>query len=115
MELKPLKRLSSLLIIPAFVSKRQINRLKCDGIRYEGEIVGFVGSDMTGHYAKGDFASATRVEVAYTNQQGERRLVRSKLLLMRMGDGKDNLTAMVYVDRSDPAKYQLEVFRVTNK
>ena len=49
----------------------------------------------------------TRVWVAFTDQHGEHHRVRSKLLLMRMGDGIDSLTAVIYVDPNDPDKYQL--------
>ena len=57
MYLKSVKKLSYLLVIPALVDKRRINYLKQYGICYNGDVVGFEGSAMTGYYAKGDLAS----------------------------------------------------------
>ncbi|MCL2854811.1 MAG: hypothetical protein FWE21_04245 [Defluviitaleaceae bacterium] len=110
MKVRPIRKVTAILAIYN-KGKRRLNRLKDEGVRYDAEIVGFYNGAWYGSYSHGDFASGAKAECAYINQMGERQLVRSRLYVMRMGDGAEGLHAMVYVDRDDPDKYEVEVFR----
>jgi len=92
---------------------RKAARLKDDGLRYDAEIINISSSNNVNYVRIGGYSASGRVECAYVNQQGERCLVRSRMLLVRGGDSADTLAAVVYVDRDDPKRYAVEVFRKT--
>jgi MFS family permease len=95
-------------LVFAAKGRGRLRRLKDDGLRFDAEVT------QVGHRTipiRTGTGAAGRVECVYINDRGERCLVKSRSLLLRFGDNAENLGAVVYVDRDDPARYEVEVFR----
>jgi hypothetical protein len=90
--------------------RRRLNRLKDYGLRYDAEITNIRLWAM--HIpARTAGAAAGRAECVYVNERGERCLVKSRAMMIGYGDSNATLGATVYVDRDDPARYEVEIFR----
>ncbi|MCL2236084.1 MAG: hypothetical protein FWB98_06570 [Defluviitaleaceae bacterium] len=91
-------------------SIRRLKRLKDDGLRHEGEEIKVVFGGTVHTVGRGGSRGGARIECVYMNQRGERCLVRSKSYMVPLGSNGSDLAAVVYVDRDDPAVYEVEVF-----
>jgi len=90
--------------------RRKLKRLKDEGLRYDAEVVGIV-APYQNMVVGTMFSASMKVECAYTNQRGERCLVVSNQHMLNVGITKDELTAVVYVDKHEPEIYLVEVFK----
>jgi len=91
-------------------TRRELALLKEDGLRYEADISGIVPPYKTMVVTTG-FSSSGILECVYENGDGQRLVVKSKQHMLKAADTKQNLTAMVYVDKNNAENYAIEVLR----
>jgi len=85
-------------LIQFFRRKKRLEMLKNAGTRYEAEQV--------------EIRWSGRADCVYTNERGERCIVRSRVLVVtNIGLVSSNFAATIYVDKQDPSNYEVEVFR----
>ena len=113
--LNPLTPQGVLWLLIGFVSllvgtrgRRRLNRLKDDGHRYDADVTDIAGM---GAMVRMGGSTSARMECMYQNERGERCLVKSRHHLVRFFDTEATLSAVVYVDKHDPSRYEVELFR----
>ncbi|MDR2167104.1 MAG: hypothetical protein LBE35_04540 [Clostridiales bacterium] len=57
------------------------------------------------------FGRSSRLDCAYVNEKGERVLFKTRRHMLRRGDNAENLQVAVYVNRFEPHKFEVEIFR----
>ncbi len=86
--------------------KVRLNRLKNEGISYEGAVINIIPS----HWVRiGSFVTA-RVECSYSSENGE-CFIKSGYHLLSPMDRIEKLYSKIYFDATDPSNYVVELFR----
>jgi len=102
--------LSLFFYLLSHVNASKIRRLKQDGIEYKGTVEKI--NPLNG--VKIQNYLTFRADCSYTNNERKRRLVRSHARLMSRFKRQENIIAKIYVNRSDPRDYAVELFEVNN-
>ena len=85
---------------------KKLWELRDFGDAYEAEEIMLIHSNSV--YI--NYSPAVHAECIYINSQGQRCKVKSRMFMWnRWGQDKENLRAMIYVDRQDPSRYAVEM------
>ena len=86
----------------------KLKRLKYGGIEYNGKV-----EDIIPLYGVRALHNVTfKADCSYVNKDGKTCLVRSAAVLMSVIEGRENITAKIYVNRNEPKDYAVELFRL---
>jgi len=90
--------------------QRKLDRLRNEGVRYDAEISGMPTSRLIGN--KRSIFLTVRAECSYTDDDGKVHQVRSRaFLVFFMNSNTTDYEASVFVNRSDPSDYFVEVVK----
>jgi hypothetical protein len=92
-------------------NKLKLQRLKRNGAKYESAIEGL--NPLNGMKVMNYLTF--RADCSYVNDEGKICLVRSHAMLMSKFDGAENIIAHIYVNRTNPKDYAVELLKPSGR